>query len=168
MLFALFHSAIYGTKLTENERKIFSEDILQDFLKISSKHSIANVLVLGLRDNGLIPKNCAEKQQYILMTAYRCERLQNEYNTLCEILEKAQIPFLPLKGSVIRQYYSEAWMRTSCDIDILIHEEDIEKAKSILVNDYGYTDRGKGSHDVSIFSPKGIHLELHYDLNCGW
>lgn len=164
LFFALLRSAIGGTKLTEDECKMFSDDVLQDLLKRSSKHSIANLLVLGLRDNGFIPKNCAETQQYILMTAYRCERLQNEYNTLCEILEKAQIPFLPLKGSVIRQYYPEAWMRTSCDIDILIHEEDIEKAKSILVNDYGYTDHGKGSHDVSLFSPKGIHLELHYDL----
>ena len=150
--------------MTESERKIFSYEILQDLLKLSSKHSIANLLVLGLRDNGLLPRNCAETQQYILMTAYRCERLQNEYNNLCEVLEKAKIPFLPLKGSVIRQYYPEAWMRTSCDIDILIHEEDIEKAKSILVTEYGYTDRGKGPHDVSLFSPKGIHLELHYDL----
>lgn len=164
ILFDLLRSAICGTKLTEDECKIFSDDILQDLLKLSSKHSIANLLVLGLRDNGLIPRNCAETQQYILMTAYRCERLQNEYNNLCEVLEKAQIPFLPLKGSIIRQYYPEAWMRTSCDIDILIHEEDIEKAKSILVTEYGYTECGKGSHDVSLFSPKGIHLELHYDL----
>ncbi|MBO5136588.1 MAG: nucleotidyltransferase family protein [Clostridia bacterium] len=55
-------------------------------------------------------------------------------------------------------------MRTSCDIDILIHEEDIEKAKSILINEYGYTDHRKGTQDVSLFSPKGIHLELYYDL----
>jgi hypothetical protein len=99
ILFAILRSAICGTKLTENERKIFSGDILHDLLKISSKHSIANLLVLGLRDNGLIPKNCAETQQYILMTAYRCERLQSEYKNLCEVLEKAQIPFLPSKGS---------------------------------------------------------------------
>ena len=39
-------------------------------------------------------------------------------------IKKVQIPFLPLKGSVIRQYYPEPWMRTSCDIDILV---DFEK-----------------------------------------
>ena len=45
----------------------------------------------------------------------------------CNALEKAQIPFVPLKGSVIRKYYPEAWMRTSSDIDVLVHKEDVEK-----------------------------------------
>ncbi len=164
LFFALLRSAIRGIKLTDNEINYYSADVFRDLLKMSSKHDIANLLVLGLRDNKLIDRNGIETQRYILKTAYRCEYMQNEYKNLCDVLEKAQIPFIPLKGSVIRQYYPENWMRTSCDIDILIHESDIEKAKSILIDRHGYTDHGKGSHDVSLFSPKGIHLELHYDL----
>ena len=164
LFFALLRSAIRGIRLTENEINHYSDDVLQDLLKMSSKHSIANLIVLGLRDNKLIDRNGAETQRYILKTAYRCEHMQNEYKNLCDVLEKAQIPFVPLKGSVIRQYYPEAWMRTSCDIDILIHEEDIEKAKALLVNEHGYTDHGKGSHDVSLYSPRGFHIELHYSL----
>ena len=62
ILFILLRSAISGERLTENERKIFLDDISHDLLKISSKHCIANLLVLGLRDNGFIPRNCAETQ----------------------------------------------------------------------------------------------------------
>jgi hypothetical protein len=64
----------------------------------------------------------------------------------------------------MRRYYPEPWMRTSCDIDILIHEQDAEKAKSILVGEHNYTYHGKGSHDLSFFTPANVHIELHYDL----
>jgi hypothetical protein len=81
-----------------------------------------------------------------------------------EALEKAGIGFLPLKGSVIRRYYPEEWMRTSCDIDVLVHREDIEQAKAVLIEKCGYAYHGTGSHDVSLLSPANVHVELHFDL----
>ena len=44
------------------------------------------------------------------------------------VFEQQKIFFLPLKGAVIRDFNPEAWMRTRSDIDILIREEDYEKA----------------------------------------
>lgn len=164
ILFALLRSAIFGTKLTERERKNYSADMLKDLLIISTKHDVVHLLVLGLKKNELIPEEHIEIEKSILKAVYRYERLQYEYEKLCETLEKAHIAFLPLKGSVIRKYYPEAWMRTSCDIDILVHEDDIEQAKSVLVDELGYTSHRKGSHDVSLFSPTNNHVELHFDL----
>ena len=164
ILFALLRSAICGTKLTEEERNNYSPALFQDLLKISSKHDIVHLLVFGLKQNELIPKEHNDIEKCILKAVYRYERIRYEYDNLCSALEKAQIPFLPLKGSVIRKYYPEAWMRTSCDIDILVHERDSEKAKSVLVDEYGYVYHGKGSHDISLFAPTNIHIELHYDL----
>jgi len=68
-----------------------------------------------------------------------------------------------LKGSVIRKYYPEPWMRTSCDIDVLVHENDIEKAMSFLVKKSGAACKTKGSHDVGLFL-NSVHIELHYSL----
>jgi hypothetical protein len=164
ILFALLRSAICGTKLTEKEQNIYSPDMLQDLLKISSKHDVVHLLVLGLKQNELIAKENAEIEKCILKAVYRYEKLNYELKQVCETLEKVQIPFLPLKGSVIRKYYPEAWMRTSCDIDVLVHDNDAEKAKSVLVNEYGYVYHWKGSHDISLFAPTNTHIELHYDL----
>lgn len=164
ILFALLRSAIRGTKLTESERNSYSADMLQDLLKISVKHDVAHLLVLGLKQNELIPKEHDDIEKYILKAVYRYERIRYEYDNLCSALEKAQIPFLPLKGSVIRKYYPEAWMRTSCDIDILVNVNDVERTKNLLVEVYGYKYDGKGSHDISLFAPANIHVELHYDL----
>ncbi len=164
ILFALLRSAIRGTKLTESERNSYSADMLQDLLKISAKHDVVHLLVLGLKQNELIPKEHDDIEKYILKAVYRYERIRYEYDNLCSALEKAQIPFLPLKGSVIRKYYPEAWMRTSCDIDVLVHREDLENAISYLVSNQNYIEKERATHDVSLFTQTGIHVELHFDL----
>ena len=164
ILFALLRSAIRGTQITESELKSYSSDMLQDLLKISSKHDVIHLLALGLKRNELITKEDVDIQKYIFSAAYRHERLRYECDKLCEAFEKAKIPFLPLKGSVICKYYPEEWMRTSCDIDILVREVDLEKAKTLLVDNFGYKYHGRGPHDISLFSPTNIHVELHYDL----
>ena len=55
-------------------------------------------------------------------------------------------------------------MRTSCDIDILVHENDLEKTTEYLVRDLGYIYDRKGPHDVSLYLQSQLHLELHYTL----
>lgn len=164
ILFALLRSAICGTKLTEEERDLYSPDLLQGFLKISSKHDVVHLLALGLKQNELIAKENSNIEQYIFKAVYRYERLNYEYDNLCAALEEAQIPFLPLKGSVIRQHYPEPWMRTSCDIDVLVHREDLEQAVSYLVQNHQYVEKERATHDVSLFSPTGIHIEIYFDL----
>ena len=164
ILFALLRSAICGTKLTEEERNNYSPDLLRDLLKISSKHDVAHLVVFGLKQNGLISKENSDIEKCILKAVYRYERSRYEYENLCSALEKAQIPFLPLKGSVIRKYYPEAWMRTSCDIDVLVHREDLENTISYLVSHQNYVEKERATHDVSLFTQTGIHVEIHFDL----
>jgi hypothetical protein len=51
--------------------------------------------------------------------------MKHEFERICLVLEKAKIPHIPLKGSVLRKLYKEPWLRTSCDIDILVQEETL-------------------------------------------
>ena len=164
MLFVLLRSAICGTKLTAEELNNYSPELLGGMMKMSSKHDIDHLLALGLKKNGLISKENKAIEKSIFKAFYRYERIRYDYENLCAALEKAKIPFLPLKGSVLRSYYPEAWMRTSCDIDILVHREDLEKAISYLTENHNYVEKEHATHDVSLFSQNGIHVELHFDL----
>lgn len=89
--------------------ELWSKEQIKYFL--SAKHDVIHLLVLGLKQNHLIPQDHDETEKYILKAVYRYERLRYEYDNLCDALGIAQIPFLTLKGSVIRKYYPEAWMR---------------------------------------------------------
>ena len=84
---------------------------------------------------------------------------------IIKLLEENKVDYLPLKGSIIQAYYPEPWMRTSCDIDILVKEEDLARAVDTLKEKLAYTsDDRRNYHDISLYSPNGVHLELHFSI----
>ncbi len=164
ILFALLRSALCGSLLSEQEKLMCSDELLSEMAAIAKQHDILHLLAAALNKNGISNNTGRDLSRYIIVAMQRYEQLNYELGKICSELEKAEIPFIPLKGSLLRKYYPEPWMRTSCDIDILIHEKDIEKAVTYLVDNCGYISGRKGSHDVSIFSPAKNLIELHYDL----
>ncbi len=164
LFFALIRSGVCGEALSEDERALYSEECLSSLLSMGKSHDVDHLIALGLKNSGLLSGEAARLENLILKTAFRFERLDFEYKKLCETLEKAKIPFLPLKGSVLRGFYPEPWMRTSCDIDVLVHTEDTDRAVEILKENLGYRYEGTGSHDISLFTPGGLNVELHYEL----
>lgn len=95
---------------------------------------------------------------------YRYKTINCELEQIGKTLEKANIPFILLKGSVIRKYYPESWMRTSCDIDILVNELDLNSAIRLLCDSLRYTSGEKTSHDIKMYSESVLYLELHYSI----
>lgn len=156
---SILNPAFYAA-LTEEERV--------ELYRVSKKHDLAHLVGNALINNGLIEEGKLKEayRQEVYTAIYRYERIFFETEELRRILNGERIPFVPLKGAVIRQYYPEPWMRTSCDIDILVHEKDLERATAVLKENLGYTyeRKEKGSHDMQMYSLSGVHLELHYTL----
>lgn len=133
---------------------------------LAKKHDLAHVAANGAIRAGLLPDDPRVKEVYkkaCLSALVRYESLAMELVLITALFEEAKIVHLPLKGSVLRALYPAPWMRSSCDIDILVHEEDIERAKSILL-EKGYRPFSSTAHDVSFDSPRGVHIELHFRL----
>lgn len=164
LFFVLLRSAVCNSLLKEEEKSLYNNEVISLITTIAKKHDISHLIAQGLKNNGLIVESNKHYETEIFKAVYRYENQKYVYDNLCEALEKARIPFLPLKGSVIRKYYPEPWMRTSCDIDVLIKECDIQKATTVLTESCGFECKGKGSHDVSFFSPNKTLIELHYSL----
>lgn len=144
----------------------FTDEELEKLYKLSKSHDLAHLVGDAFIKNNLISnseiKSKFEKQ--IMTSVYRYENINYELNRLKQVINEAEIPFICLKGSVIRRYYPEPWMRTSCDIDILVHGEDLLRTENLLIEKLSYKTEGKGSHNISLFSEGGVHLELHYTL----
>ncbi len=164
--FALVRYAIYGTELGEN-KNLITPEVLSFLYKLSKKHDLAHVICESLDKNGLLNAESEEKKRFLHSrnTAfYRYGILEHELEQIVKTLENAKIPFMPLKGSLIRKYYKSPWMRTSCDVDILVNKQDVEKAITALRKELFYTENSKGTHDVSLASPSGVSVELHFSL----
>ncbi len=135
---------------------------------VSKRHDLAHLLAAALEKQGILPENELgdELKKQKLLAIYRREQLDYEEERICGILKSAQIPYIPLKGAVLKQLYPEKWMRTSCDIDILIQEENKQQAITLLCERLGYTRETDGERDCSLISKSGMNLELHFSLKC--
>lgn len=153
-------------KTVNSSEYVLSDEELADLYRLSKSHDLAHLVGDALIKNELIPKDGirAKFEKQIILSVYRYERIHHELMRVKAAFSEAEIPFLPLKGSVIRQYYPEPWMRTSCDIDILVPERSLGRAAAVLTAKLSYREDEKGSHDIGFFSESGVHLELHYSL----
>ncbi len=166
-LWALLRFALAGKEIG-NVKRVITPDVLPPLLTLAKKHDLAHLVGDALDKNGLLPDGDAMREKFkheFNLAVYRRRQQSYEFERICCLLEKGEIPFVPLKGSVTSSYYPEAWMRTSCDIDILVPEDKLPSAVDALTGELGFTVQGpKGVHDISLRSESGVHLELHFSL----
>jgi len=164
VLFALIRNVICGEAVSEETKSACTPEMLEAVYTLAAKHDLAHLVgqavsKLDLPESEIL-KKCKQAAMRVFM---RYAQQSYEYAHCCKALEDAQIPFIPLKGSILRDLYPEPWLRNSCDIDILVKEEMLDAAGSALVDNLGYTAGNKGDHDITLTAPSGVHLELHYD-----
>ena len=166
ILLSLLRSAACKEPVSDTVKAACTPETLEQVYVLAKMHDLAHIPGQLLAPLGL--PGCDAQQKMTTATfgaVRRYVQLDYELARICDTLEKAQIPFIPLKGAQIRKFYPEPWMRTSCDIDLLVHEEDLQRAADALVAELSYTtDNQKKYHDMWLFSPGGVHLELHFSI----
>lgn len=165
VLIAILYAAVNEVENNESIKGKITPDILPAVYRLAKRHDLAHVV------SDFVYKNKIEIDQELqgrlrqekIMSIYRNEQMKYSFEEICSVFDEAGIAYIPLKGSVIRPYYPYESMRTSCDIDILIHEENLEAAiNSLETKEYKCGERNY--HDVSLYSPNKIHLELHFNI----
>ncbi len=161
IFFALLRSAVCGYMLMEEEREAVRGADREKLRSLANAHDLSHLLAYALDKNGLAE---AEAKNDIFMAAFRCEQLGYELESISGVLDALKIRHIPLKGSVLRKHYPEPWMRNSGDIDVLVNESELDAAIKAIVERLGYKEGGRWTHDVSLYSPSGVHVELHFNL----
>ena len=171
IFFALLRFEIAGVKLSDDVKNLITDDLLPSLFKLSKIHDLAHLIGDALDKNGLLIDGSNAQKFFIKernLAIFRYERIKYEYDLIVKTLEQSGTKFVPLKGSVIRKYYPEPWMRTSCDIDILVKEAELDDIAKMLCETLGYScPEQRTVNELSLFSSTGVHLELHYDLTEG-
>lgn len=143
-----------------------SEVDAERLFKLSASFDCSHIAGLSLIKNNLISGGEAKRkfESKMRLALFRSEEQNAELNLIKDVFEKNGIDFIPLKGAVLREYYPEAWLRQSCDIDILVRENDALRALKMLEQNLGYKAQSENYHDYSLFSESGVHLELHFNI----
>lgn len=164
ILIEILYATVNEAKDCSVAQKLTS-DILMPLYRLAKKHDLAHVISNFIYQNHveIDDQNQAVLQREELVSVYRHTQMQYAFEEICSAFDEAKISYVPLKGSVLRPYYPYESMRTSCDIDILVHSSDLDSA-IVCLEDRGYRCGEKKYHDVSLYSPNKIHLELHFNI----
>ena len=165
LIFELLGSALKGKELESSVKEALDQPTVTAIYDLAQKHDLAHVIAYGLRKNDVAigDEIGAKLKKAETLSFYRNERLKAAFEQICKIFDENNIAYVALKGAIIRPYYPEENMRTSCDIDILIHEEELDLAIKLLeANEF--RSAGRYYHDVSLYSSTKVHLELHFSV----
>ena len=157
-------------------RELATQDVdWQAFLQLVASHGVRPLLYETL--HGSCWEALPEWVRHELAHFYSANSAKNRFLT-CELLrilqlfEDENILAVPFKGPVLAAVlYGNLALREFVDLDILVREQDIPKARQILAN-HGYQSNVKSANitpDASndeLYSPStGTVVELHWQFS---
>jgi len=170
ILISLLGSEVCQNEIKDGIKVNITEKEQEELFMLAKSHDMTPIVANALFKNSLMPDgDFSEIYRSHLMTAlFRHQQQAYEFSRIAEMFEKEQIPYMPLKGLVIKELYSEPHLRTSCDMDILVKKEDLDRAAYVLTEILNYENTFKGAHDWGFRAENGVYAELHYELIEGY
>ena len=147
------------------------------FMKLVMHHRVHPLVHLKLKglSSSIIPAHVKESLhiEYHKNTM-KMLHLSREMSHICEAFTKSGVRNLLLKGPILAtQLYGDLAHRTSKDLDILVAEDEVEKAGEILVqlgyelmDEHVLDNWKKKTHHLSFEHTKhATQIEIHWRLN---
>lgn len=139
----------------------FDDDL---FASIAARQNAAHIAAfMALKYPGVFSSKLLSSVGGELANAISQEARQTaEFNALNQAFRRAGVAYMPLKGFLLRELYPEPYLRTMCDYDVLVREEDFKNARTVLeAQGFKYL-KGDEHHDV--FVKGSLVVEQHYKL----
>ncbi|MBQ7335756.1 MAG: nucleotidyltransferase family protein [Clostridia bacterium] len=120
----------------------------------------ADISALLLRHGcfGLLSKlpDSPYKQQIALSRGLNGIAVRERYKACAPLFAQSEIPYAVIKGAVLSQrLYKDPFLRSSGDIDILIHRRDTDRLKELLLAN-GFVQGRVTKHGIEPFSRREI------------
>lgn len=171
LFLALIRSRITGTALSDREKAAVTFPLFKQVLLMGRKQDLGHLIYDAAERQGVLPVADDDRRQEFLRFAARQRDIaevryidsETETAHIRSVLTKAGIEHVFLKGTALRDLYPEPWLRTSCDIDILVHREDLPHAVEVLTAD-GYTRQGDVQYHDVVLQYGRVCLELHHNI----
>ena len=114
----------------------YSEKESQEINQIFVRQKLTAFVYPVIDDYGILASDVLEKEYE--ENALRSEKYLSAIQELAQQFTKNEIDFVVLKGIALsQQIYGSQYARISHDIDLLVHEKDIERA-DLLLRELGY------------------------------
>ena len=129
LLFCLLRNEICGTEIKFDSDFNYNADKLY---RIANAHDLEHLICDALNRNNILPQDTKQADKFNRakrLAIYRETQMTSVIDKVRGCFQENGIKFILLKGAVIRNLYPETWMRTSCEIDVLIGEADCRRRR---------------------------------------
>lgn len=165
ILIQLIGNEVCGRQVELPHDLMSDEQLVIDLFVKANEHGVTHLVASNLNKNKLLSGSAAKAYEDRLnSTVFRSGKMKFASDNVCKILEEGRIPYIPLKGAVLKKLYPEEWMRLGVDTDILVHEKDLVTASQLIRSRLGYTQNNSSDHDVTLTPDGNILIELHFRL----
>lgn len=133
--------------------------------RLASRNAVQGLFCRGLGENlQSFPEELREKlQKSCWAAAVRESAQQDLLSAIRESFSASDIDFILLKGSHLKALYPAPELRFMVDTDVLVHEDDIPKAKEIL-SGFGLALKFDNGKDIVFIKEPFLTVELHRSL----
>ena len=134
---------------------------LSQLYNVASAHSLTAIIAYALESAGIYDMDFEEAKNKSIRKNII---LDAERKKVLEELEKAGVWYMPLKGSIIKDYYPKIGMRQMADSDVLCDETKMDKVKDIMLSCRFETVLYGKSHQDIYHKPPVCNFEMHSRL----
>lgn len=143
-------------------------DDCRSLYKLAKRQSLSGALYEVTADSDLIPPlgERLRRDGFVLLTVY--EQQSAIIRDIKTSFAQNGIDHLFFKGAVVRQHYQTPSMRSMGDVDVLIHEDDRQKADDVMTT-LGFSCMPE-QQEVWVYKKDGCLVEVHtvvrrFDVN---
>ena len=164
-LLYLMACALQGVSARE---EVLADADLKQLLLMARKHSVASMVCMALEKTAIFANaDEAAKKQWLEAKNKAIRKnmlLDAERKTILHELETQGIWYMPLKGSILKDWYPKPGMREMADNDILFDPSGRKQVWEIFQNrGYKTVSFRKGNHD-EYEKPPIYNFEMHVSL----
>lgn len=163
LILGLYTGSLLSSVLNGNEPKPLPEGTdLEELYEFQLSQSVANMAYLALKKLNIPADKLKSFADEYKMTVLREARFELAGQQVFEELEKAEIPYIPLKGIIMKKLYPQESLRSFTDYDIYIADKG-EQVKSVM-EALGFEVRKTAEYDVAYFKKPSLYFEMHSKL----
>lgn len=144
----------------------YSTDIsIEQLYKLSSKNSVQGLFYLAIKNGNIAVDETLEKnlRNIYFANLMRDTAQNNERDFIRQRFSEENIDFMFLKGSHLKNLYPVPEIRYMVDMDILVHEQDLEKGSKLLL-ERGFIQYKDNYKDIIFTKKPCLTIELHQML----
>ena len=138
----------------------------REVYKAAKRHSLSGALWYALEDK-VTPLGDREliavwsKERDVEFMQYYAQK--TEYDKIVKRFGEEKIPYLAMKGCVIRELWARPEYRTMSDMDIYVSSEYSKEAKAVLL-ECGFSAEGDTAVHDNFFKAPYVKVELHRNI----